>query len=81
MKQTRMRTLEEIGEIFGDKVAGHYFGATESELTRMKREALRVGEDGELPGTGDEKDKVDEGSGRTSSSAEEKRVFTEQEIA
>ena len=44
-----MRTLEEIGEVFGDRVAGHYFGATESELDLMKRQALRVKDDGELP--------------------------------
>ncbi len=50
--QTRMRALEEIAELFGDKVAGHYFGATESEMDLMKREALRVKDDGELPRNG-----------------------------
>lgn len=35
--------------MFGDKIAGHYFGATESELDLMKRQALRVKDDGELP--------------------------------
>ena len=57
-----MRALEEIAELFGDKVAGHYFGATESEMDLMKREALRVKDDGELPSDGEEGKVPDSGS-------------------
>lgn len=72
-----MRALEEIAELFGDKVAGHYFGATESETDLMKREALRVKDDGELPRVGEDEGKVPD----SGSEANEKNGMVQQETA
>ena len=47
--ETKQRSLEEIGEIFGEKVAGHYYHMTDEEKEEMAREALRLTEDGTLP--------------------------------
>lgn len=47
--QTKRRTLEEIGEIFGDKhVAAHWYGISEEEKAKIAREAMRVTEDGRI---------------------------------
>ena len=73
-----MRALEEIAELFGDKVAGHYFGATEAETDVMKREALRVKEDGELPRVGEGEGKVPPDSG---SEENEKNGMAQRETA
>ena len=43
-----MRTLEEIGELFGDKVAAHYYGTTEEEKEEIRRQAMKMTEDGRI---------------------------------
>lgn len=44
--ETRMRTLEEIGEVFGDKVAGHWYGMSAEEKAQLARDALRMDDHG-----------------------------------
>ena len=41
--ETKGRTLEEIGDLFGDNlhVASHWYTATEEEREKMKEQALR----------------------------------------
>jgi hypothetical protein len=63
--ETKQRTLEEIGEIFGDKVAAHYYGASEEERAEIKRNALKMTATGTVPHDLDD-------SGKTSVMNEEK---------
>jgi energy-coupling factor transporter transmembrane protein EcfT len=46
--ETKNRTLEEIGDVFGDEthVASHWYKATPEEKERMAREALKETEGG-----------------------------------
>ena len=47
--QTKGRTLEEIGEIFGDKhVAAHWYGISAEEKQRIAENAMRVTADGRI---------------------------------
>lgn len=47
--ETKGRTLEEIGEIFGDKhVAAHWYGISEEEKEKIAKGALRLTEDGRI---------------------------------
>jgi hypothetical protein len=63
--ETKQRTLEEIGEIFGDKVAAHYYGASEEERAEIKKNALKMTATGTVPHDLDD-------SGKTSVMNEEK---------
>ena len=81
IQQTRMHTLEEIGDLFGDRIAGHYFGATESEMDLMRREALRVKDDGELPRSTPDAAMQDIKGPDSGSEEGEKRGVTQQETA
>ena len=47
--ETRQRTLEEIGELFGDKVASRWYGLTAEEREKMAEDALRMTESGRSP--------------------------------
>ena len=47
--ETKGRTLEEIGEIFGDKhVVAHWYGISEDEKRRLEHQAMNITEDGKL---------------------------------
>lgn len=48
--ETKGRTLEEIGDLFGDNlhVASHWYSATEEEREQMKQEALRETQGGRV---------------------------------
>jgi hypothetical protein len=56
--ETKQRSLEEIGEIFGDKVAAHYYGASEEERAEIKRNALKMTATDTIPLDSDESGKV-----------------------
>lgn len=56
--ETKQRTLEEIGEIFGDKIAAHYYGASEEERAEIKRNALKMTATGSIPHDSDESGKA-----------------------
>jgi hypothetical protein len=47
--ETKGRTLEELGELFGDKhIAAHWYGISEKEREQIAQDALGVTEDGHL---------------------------------
>lgn len=47
--ETKGRTLEEIGEIFGDKhVAAHWYGIGEEEKRKIAENAMKVTADGRI---------------------------------
>ena len=47
--ETKGRTLEEIGEIFGDKnIAAHWYGISEEEKQKIAHDALQLTEDGRI---------------------------------
>jgi hypothetical protein len=47
--ETKGRTLEELGELFGDKhIAAHWYGISEKEREQIANEALAITEDGRL---------------------------------
>jgi hypothetical protein len=46
--ETRQRTLEEIGELFGDKVASHWYEASTEEREKIAQDALRLTESARL---------------------------------
>jgi MFS family permease len=47
--ETRQRTLEEIGELFEDKVASHWYKASAEVRDLLAQDALRLMESGRLP--------------------------------
>ena len=48
-QETKGRTLEEIGTIFGDEhVAAHWYGISEQEKEKIAQEAMNVTVDGEI---------------------------------
>ena len=48
--ETKGRTLEEIGEIFGDKhVAAHWYGISDEEKRKIALDAMNLTEDGRIP--------------------------------
>lgn len=48
--ETKRRTLEEIGELFGDKhVVAHWYGISEEEKRQIAHDAMQLTEDGRLP--------------------------------
>lgn len=48
--ETKGRTLEEIGAIFGDKhVAAHWYGISEEEKRKIGEQAMNISADGRLP--------------------------------
>jgi hypothetical protein len=48
--ETKGRTLEEIGEIFGDKhVAAHWYNISEEEKKKIAHDAMMLTEDGRIP--------------------------------
>ena len=52
--ETKGRTLEEIGEIFGDKhVVAHWYGISEEEKQRIAEDAMKLTVDGRIPGDED----------------------------
>ena len=47
--ETKRRTLEEIGELFGDKhVAAHWYGISEEEKQRIAQDAVKLTKDGRI---------------------------------
>lgn len=42
--ETKGRSLEDINAQFGEKVAIHYYGATEQEKAELEEEAMHIGE-------------------------------------
>ena len=47
--ETKGRTLEEIGEIFGDKhVAAHWYGISEEEKEQIAKHAMKLTADGRI---------------------------------
>lgn len=47
--ETKGRTLEELGEIFGDKhVVSHWYGISEKERDQIAHDAMAVTEDGRI---------------------------------
>lgn len=53
--ETKGRTLEELGELFGDKhIAAHWYGLSEKEREQIARDALAVTEDGRIQETTEE---------------------------
>lgn len=49
------RTLEELGELFGDKhIAAHWYGISESERKQIEHDAMVVTEDGRVLGSPEE---------------------------
>lgn len=53
--ETKGRTLEELGELFGDKhVAAHWYGISEKEREQIAQEAIAVTEDGRILETSEE---------------------------
>lgn len=47
--ETKGRTLEELGEVFGDKhIAAHWYGISEKEREQIAHEALAVTDDGRI---------------------------------
>ena len=52
--ETKGRTLEEIGEIFGDKhVAAHWYGISEEEKEEIAKHALKLTADGRIESDSD----------------------------
>ena len=50
MQETKGRTLEEIGTLFGDEhVANHWYGISEEEKAEIARNALQMTKSGRLP--------------------------------
>ena len=48
--ETKRRTLEEIGEIFGDKnVAAHWYGISDEEKRKIAHDAMKLTDDGRIP--------------------------------
>lgn len=47
--ETKMRTLEEIGELFGDRVASHWYGVSAEERDRLAEDALKLTPSGHMP--------------------------------
>jgi hypothetical protein len=47
--ETRRWTFEEIGEVFGDKIASHWYSANAEEREKIAQEALGLMESGRLP--------------------------------
>lgn len=48
--ETKGRTLEEIGEIFGDKhIAAHWYGISEEEKEKIAQDAMKLTVDGRVP--------------------------------
>ena len=49
--ETKGRTLEEIGEIFGDKhIAAHWYGISDEEKASIAKNAMQLTVDGRVPG-------------------------------
>lgn len=49
-QETKGRTLEEIGSLFGDEhVASHWYGISEEEKAEIARNALEMTKTGEIP--------------------------------
>ena len=47
--ETKNRTLEELGEIFGDKhVVSHWYGISEKEREQIAHDAMAVTDDGRI---------------------------------
>jgi hypothetical protein len=47
--ETKGRTLEEIGEIFGDKhVAAHWYGISDEEKRKIAEDAMKLTADGRI---------------------------------
>jgi hypothetical protein len=50
MPETKGRTLEEIGTLFGDEhVASHWYGISDAEKEEIARNALKLTKSGRLP--------------------------------
>lgn len=50
MQETKGRTLEEIGSLFGDEhVASHWYGISEEEKADIARNALRMTKTWRIP--------------------------------
>lgn len=50
-QETKGRTLEEIGSLFGDEhIASHWYGISEEERAEIERNALQMTKSGHLPG-------------------------------
>lgn len=62
-QETKGRTLEEIGSLFGDEhIASHWYGISEEEKAEIARNALQVTKSGRIPelnGTGRDAEKDD----------------------
>lgn len=47
--ETKGRTLEELGEVFGDKhVVAHWYGISDKEREQIAHDALAVTDDGRI---------------------------------
>lgn len=50
MQETKGRTLEEIGSLFGDEhIASHWYGISEEEKAEIARNALQMTKSGHIP--------------------------------
>lgn len=50
MQETKGRTLEEIGSLFGDEhIASHWYGISEEEKAEIARNALQMTKSGRIP--------------------------------
>jgi len=50
LQETKGRTLEEIGSLFGDEhVASHWYGISEEEKEQIVQNALKLTKSGGLP--------------------------------
>ena len=59
--ETKNRTLEEIGEIFGDKhIAAHWYGISEEEKQKIAQDAMKLTVDGRIPSDTDLKPPVND---------------------
>ena len=59
--ETKNRTLEEIGEIFGDKhIAAHWYGISEEEKQKIAQDAMKLTWEGRVPSDTDLKPPVND---------------------
>ena len=50
LQETKGRTLEEIGSLFGDEhIASHWYGISEEEKAEIARNALQMTKSGRIP--------------------------------